>query len=220
MAINNELIKFLGIQYQEKLRQVENSLKLYFQSVVILGIGVVAAITALSVEKDVSNIIFVGIPLFLISWFGCFLWIYYEHHMIRISLDYSEKILAENFNIPPEKTFLYHEDFLGVLNQAIFMPKLLSFLKKHQFKSVQVVFVIIGLPGFGLFSYCGYRAFNLLRDKEQFGLIIAILYAIFLLLSATILLAIHIQCVKRERKLKKHLGIISKWIDNKDWVLK
>jgi len=115
--------------------------------------------------------------------------------MLRISLDCSEKKASEALGIPPSETYLYHEDFLGVFNQANFIFKWI--------KSVQAVFFIIGTPAGIVFIY------SVLKAKEYFrnNLDNYVYYVIIVFTAAIILFAIHIQCVYRERKLKRKLGI-------------
>jgi hypothetical protein len=198
------LIDFLGIQLQEKVKQVENATKLYFQSLIVLAAGLATILTALASLKDYHQMILAlvtfGIPAFLISWFGCFLFIYWEHHMLRINLDHTEKVAAKALGTDEKKIYLYHEDYLGVFNQAPFIWKL---------KSVQVVFVIIAVP---VLFLC---YISIIKAREYFFLNINLwyLYISTIMLLVIILLGIHIQCVIRERKLKKKLEIKPQPID-------
>jgi hypothetical protein len=193
---DKQLLEFLAVQVEQKVRQVENATKLYFQSLIVLGAGVAIAVTALNWKSAVLIIFTFGIPSFLIAWFGCFLFIYWEHHMLRISLDYSEKKASEALGIPPSETYLYHEDFLGVFNQAKFIFKWI--------KSVQAVFVIIGAPAGIVFIYSVFKAKEYFRNNLDNY----VYYVITILTAAIILFVIHYQCIRRERKLKRELGIV------------
>ena len=204
-------ISFLATEYELKVRQALDATKLYFQSIVVLGAGVGAGITALATLKEwqsvVATVAFAGMPFFLLSWFGCFLFIYWDHHMMRVSLDYTDKTASEILGISPDKVFLYHEDFLGVFNQADFLTRSAWF--PVTIKSVQVVFVSIGFPGALIFGYSGYRAFILINQFH--GAPMAWLYTAVLAALLLILVSIHLNCVRRERFLKKSLRIVSKW---------
>ncbi|MBU0710788.1 hypothetical protein KKA87_02525 [bacterium] len=204
---DDQLINFFTVQHHQKLKQMEDSTKLYFQAIIVLGAGVIGAITALSNKDSVANIFYIGIPLFLISWFGCFLWIYFEHHMSRISFDYTEMKLSESLGLSTNETYLYHEDYLGVFNQANFLH-LRKKLRFVGFKSIHLVFLIIGVPGFILFLYCGIKAFKIIQCKNLFW---SYFYGIGVIIMFIVLLSINVQCVFRERKFKKHLGINTKW---------
>lgn len=197
-----EYIQFLIAQVEQKAKQVENSTKLYFQSLFILGASIAIVITVLAKEQEwaevVSKIFIFGIPFFLIAWFGCFLFIYWEHHMLRISLDYSEKKVAEVLRIPPNETYLYHEDFLGIFNQANFLPKI-------KIKAVQIIFIIIGLPTCFAYFYFIFTAKEHIKNPYLYWF-----YLSFMSIIAIILIIIHWKCVRRERRLKEKLNIVSK----------
>ncbi len=202
---NKEHMLLLRMQIDQKIKQMDNSTKLYFQSVFILAAGIAIVITALAAIRDLDKILIVltfGAPAFLISWAGCFIFIYWEHHMIRISYDYSEKMMAEIMKTPPNEIFLYHEDFLGVLNQTIFLPKLYPF-NKLQIKSVQLIFAIIGLPVVMVFIASIWKA-NEYFSNTYFYLV----YAGSNIAFALILLGIHLQSLRKERQLKNVLNII------------
>jgi hypothetical protein len=207
-------MNFLTTQYELKVKQGLDATRLYFQSIVVLGAGVAAAVTALATVKEwqgqVATLVFGAMPFFLLSWFGCFLFIYWDHHMMRVSLDYSDKLVSEILQVSPQQTYLYHEDFLGVFNQADFPPRSIRF--PARVKSVQVVFAAIGFPGALIFGYCGYRAFRLI--KQSHGAPVSWLYILSLVFLFVLLVSIHLHCVKRERWLKRQLGITSKWADS------
>jgi hypothetical protein len=209
--MKDEKLEFLSAQYARKVEQADSATKLYFQSIVVLGAGVVAAITGLGSIADwkstVAMVVFCGTPLFLVSWFGCFLFIYWDHHMIRVSLDYSERIASELLGIPLERTFLYHEDFLGVFNQAEFPPRMLK--SPVRCKSVQVVFGAIGLPAALIYVLSGLKAAMLIAGK--YGVPVSAVYLALLTILVVVLLLIHVHCVIRERALKVRLGLVSKW---------
>jgi hypothetical protein len=180
---------------------VENATKLYFQSLVVLAAGIATAITVLSKQiiEAIPAVLIFGIPSFLIAWCGCFLFIYWEHHMLRISLDYSEKKAAEALNIKDNEIYLYHADFLGVFNQAQLM--------KGKFfpKSVHILFFIIGVPAGLVYLYSAYEARKYLTNPYHYYIFLLLIF-----LFPIALLIIHLQCFRRERRFKKHLGIISK----------
>jgi hypothetical protein len=214
MCISNDIsddkkkqyIQFLISQVEQKAKQVENSTKLYFQSLFILGASIAIAITALA-QKDhwadtVSKIFIFGVPFFLIAWFGCFLFIYWEHHMLRISLDFSEKKVAEALHISPNETYLYHEDFLGIFNQSYFLSP------KFKIKAVQVVFIIIGLPAAIAYGY--FVVYEAKKYLDIFSWYWYWLYCIGMILIAVALVFIHWRCVHKERRLKNKLNIVSK----------
>ena len=207
-------MRFLTTQYELKVKQALDATRLYFQSIVVLGAGVAAAVTALATVREwqgvVTTAVFGAMPFFLLSWFGCFLFIYWDHHMMRVSLDYSDKMLSETLQIPPEQTYLYHEDFLGVFNQADFPPK--SIWSPVRVKAVQVVFASIAFPGALIFGYCSYKAFFLIRQDH--GAFVSWLYILCLSVLLVVLTSIHVYCVKRERCLKRQLGIASKWTNS------
>ena len=207
----NSVAVFLSMQLEQKVKQVDNATKLYFQSLIVLGAGIATIVTALVTlkgwEKQMLAVFTFGIPAFLISWFGCFLFIYWEHHMLRINLDYTEKKAAEALKIPDDEVYLYHEDYLGVFNQAI-----LPFTK---IKSVQAVFIIIAAPSVATIFLAVIEAKdyfeNTLYNIKYWYYYIAVIFII-----AVILVGTHVQCVLRERKLKKKLGIIHKNIYEKN----
>ncbi len=129
--------------------------------------------------------------------------------MARINLDYSEKLVSEHLNIAPEKVFLYHEDLLGEFNQAHFPPPLIRLPKILRIKSVHWVFVLIGIPGTFMYLFCGFSAFNIII--KLVGRLWAWGYVSALFIIQVLLLLIQVHCVKRERTLKKHLGLLTKW---------
>jgi len=199
---NRDALDFYISQIEQKTKQVENATKLYFQSLVILAAGLATALTLIS-KIDANNknmlttILTYGVPAFLISWFGCYLWIYWEHHMLRISLDYTEFKASKSVGLTSDKIYLYHEDFLGVLNQAS--------IKWTFVKSVQVLFLIIGIP------WVAILVFSVINAKDHFGSNNNegyFIYVFFVCILTLILLSIHVQVFRRERRLKKKLGII------------
>lgn len=198
---NKELLGFLEVQLEQKVKQVENATKLYFQSLIVLAAGVATLVTALAALKGWEGAILTlftfGIPAFLISWFGCFLFIYWEHHMLRINLDYAEKKASEALGIPDDEIYLYHEDYLGVFNQANFP------FKWGPLKSVQAIFVIIGLPAFPVIYISIVKARAYFTENPIHWYI----YLAIVSMAVITLLCIHLQCVGRERKLKRRLGI-------------
>jgi len=208
-------MKFLETQYELKVKQAVDATKLYFQSIVVLGAGVAAGVTALATVREwqgaVTTVVFGGMPFFLLCWFGCFLFVYWDHHMMRISLDYSDKMASDLLCIGSGNVYLYHEDFLGVFNQADFPPK--PIWSPVRVKSVQIVFIAIGLPGVLIFGYCSFKAF--LRISQTHGVFAGWLYVASLAVLLITLVAIHLQCVMRERRLKRHLGIASIWADSR-----
>jgi len=194
-------ISFMSVQLEQKVKQVENATKLYFQSLVLLAAGIATLFTAIAALKQENQILFLftfGTPSFLISWFGCFLFIYWEHHMLRINLDYTEKMASEALGIPTDEIYLYHEDYLGVFNQADFK---FPFMRKT-FKSVQIVFVTIAFPFFIAIIFSIYKAKDHFKNIGWYGF-----YIIVIFIAIMILLCIHGQCICRERKFKKKLGI-------------
>ncbi len=213
---SNCLVNYLLVQLEQKVKQVENATKLYFQSLFVLAAAIAAVLTALAAlkgrEEQILLLVTFGIPAFLISWFGCYLFIYWEHHMLRINLDYTEMQAAEKLNIKKDKVFLYHEDYLGVFNQANF-PFTFKPIKFGPIKSVQAVFVIIALPFFLVCCFSLYKAREYFQEELYYYIYLAVI-----LLAMAILLYIHIQCVFRERKLKKKLGNEHKNIYGSSWL--
>ena len=194
-------ISFMAVQLEQKVKQVENATKLYFQSLVVLAAGIATLVTAIVGLNDKSQILVLftfGTPSFLISWFGCFLFIYWEHHMLRINLDYTEKMASEALGIPTDEIYLYHEDYLGVFNQANFKVP----FTQITVKSVRIVFVTIAFPFFIAIIFSIYKAKDHFENIGWYWF-----YIIVIFIAIMILLCIHIQCIRREGKLKKKLGI-------------
>jgi len=119
--------------------------------------------------------------------------------MLRIGLDFAEKRVSEELNVPDDKIFLYHADFLGIFNEAAIR------IRSRNIKLVQIVFAIIAIPAGLLYIWAAIQA-------QQF-FVCRLNYAVYLLVLGilpTILTTIHIKCVIRERKFKQNLGIVSK----------
>lgn len=195
----NQRIVLYTSQIEQKTKQVENATKLYYQSLVLLAAGLAAALTLFTKtdgdQSMLTTIFTFGVPAFLISWFGCYLFLYWEHHMLRISLDYTELRASKIVGLRSEETYLYHEDFLGVLNQA--------YIKWKPLKSVHVLFSIIGIP------WCAVLIYSVIRAQQYFDSSAGyIIYALSVFAFAVILLSIHGQVLRRERALKKELGIV------------
>lgn len=206
------LVDFISKQFEQKVKQVENATSLYFKSLLVLAAGVGSGLTGLaglkSAEDTVKGLVYFGIPSFLIAWFGCYLFIYWEHHMLRIGLDYAEKRASQELGVPDDEIFLYHADFLGIFNEAPFRVKSISV------KLVQVVFVIIAVPAFLLYGWAGVMAHGFIQCLGWY-----VLYASALIVFPLVLIGIHIKCVSRERKFKEKLKIISRVKgDPKDWT--
>ena len=93
-----------------------------------------------------------------------------------------------------DKIYLYHEDFLGVLNQA--------YIKWKPLKSVHFLFGIIGIPWGAVLVY------SVIEARHYFESVIGYLVYFFSVFAlAVILLSIHVQVLRRERRLKKELRI-------------
>ncbi len=199
-------ISFMAVQLEQKVKQVENATKLYFQSLVVLAAGIATLVTAVVGLNDKSQILVLftfGTPSFLISWFGCFLFIYWEHHMLRINLDYTEKMASEALGIPTDEIYLYHEDYLGVFNQADFKVP----FTRITFKSVRIVFVTIAFPFFIAIMFSIYKAKEYFINNIHNWYWGYFFYIIVIFIAILILLCIHGQCICREGKLKIKLGI-------------
>ncbi len=210
---NEGLTQYLLLRYNENVKHEQDTTKLYFQTLAILAFVLIATIIVLRMQGDgnpqIMRIILIGVPPFLVAWFGCYIFIFWEHHIARINLDYAEKLVSEHIGLEQDKVFLFHEDLLGVFNQAHFPPPIMTWSEPLRIKSVHWAFVLIGIPGTFMYFFCGISAFNVIAKRS--GSAWAWAYVLVLVIIQALLLCIQVHCVKRERTLKKRLGVITRW---------
>lgn len=199
----------------------EYSQKIYFQTIYLLGIGIFLFLGSYGAYKAIGEsskeyIIYftmAGIPVMILSWFAAFLFIYWDHHMARIYLDYIE-MKAEKTLFNKLNNYFLYTDFLGVLNKAGIL----------RFKFVWLLFIVISIPGVVIGVVCAIRGYKyFLNNKELLinllgdclGNFIINYYVHCLILISILLIVIHVNCVLRERYLRNKIGLPIEWLQNR-----
>ena len=218
---------YYRLQNEKSILFSEGSKRLYYQAVYLLGVGIVLLLGAVGIYKkmqaDVSEdfvfLAIAGLPFLVIAWFSCFLYMYWDHHMGRLYLDYNDIRMARRLNIHKKSYYLY-TDFVGVLNDG----KLLGV------NYAWALPLIIGFPAIALYWICGYigiEFFSSVGEQEVVGngMLRAVLhdkigwilpvYVVLLLAFFVTPFAIQIGSGCRELELKRTLGF-PKWLDRSD----
>ena len=141
---------FFQFQNQKSTKFAEYSQRTYHEVTYLLALGIFVVVGSFGIYKLLGPIkvseenkriiiylIISGVPYMLLSWFGAFLFIFWDFHMSRIYIDYWDKIMATKIYGNPTKYKLLFDDFLGVRNKA----------KVCKIPAVNILYAAIAIPG-------------------------------------------------------------------------